>query len=344
MTTRTRSRLAAVFFALGLGAANTAQAQTPLAVTSWVGPTHLVTVDILGGWMKEVEKASNGRIAPKMLPKAVTAPPGTFDAIRDGLADVSIILHGMQPARFILPKAAEFPQLGRTGEINSAAYQRIHEKYLAKADEHKGVRVLAMFTHGPGNILTINRPIKRLEDVAGLKFRVGGGFLGDLLKSLGAVPIVRSGSESYELLSGGIVDATALPYESIVSFNLDRVIRHLTIVPGGLYNLTWAVIMNEDKFKSLPKQDQDVINAWSGERLARHSGRAWDNKDRQAFDSVQKGPIQSITADKAFVADLLQRSRVFEDEWIKEAKQRNVDGALVMRELRAEIARISAQR
>lgn len=341
MNASQRRSLAAALFVVGLGTAMPALSQTSLAVTSWVGPNHLMTVDVMAVWMKEIEKASNGRIAPKLLPKAVTAPPGTFDAIRDGLADVSYILHGMQPARFVLPKAAEFPQLGRTGEINSAAYQRIHEKHFTKADEHKGVRVLAVFTHGPGNILTIKKPINRLEDVAGLKFRVGGGFLGDLLKSLGAVPIVRSGTESYELLSGGIVDATALPYESIVTFNLDRVIRHLTIVPGGLYNLTWALIMNEAKFNSLPKQDQDVINSWSGERLARHAGRAWDNKDRQAFESVQKGPIHSITADQAFVANLLERTRVFEEAWIKEAKQRGVDGALVMKDLRAEIARLT---
>ena len=336
--------IAVAFSAIGLCTVTAAHAQTSIAVSSWVGPTHLTTVDLLGGWMKEVEKGSNGRLAPRMLPKAVAAPAGTFDAVRDGLADVSIILHGMQPARFILPKSAEFPQLGRTGEINSAAYQRIHEKYFAKADEHKGVRVLAVYTHGPGNILTIKKPIHRLEDMAGLKIRVGGGFLGDLLKSVGAVPIVRSGSESFELLSSGIVDATALPYESIVTFNLDRVIRNLTIVPGGLYNLTWAVIMNEDKYKSLPKQDQEVIDSWSGERLARHSGRSWDNKDKQAIEIVQKGPIVSVTADQTFVNSLLERTRVFEDAWIKEAKQRGVDGALVMKDLRAEIAKISAQR
>lgn len=335
--------VAAVLMA-GMVASSPLRAQTTLAVSSWVGPTHLVTTDLLGGWMREVEKASNGRIKSRLLPKAVTAPPGTLDAIRDGLADVSIILHGMQPARFVLTKAAEFPGLGTTGEINSAAYQRIHDKHFAKVDEHKGVRVLAVFTHGPGNILTIKKPVQRLEDVAGLKFRVGGGFLGDLLTSLGAVPIVRSGSESYELLSGGIVDATALPYESIVAFNLDRIIRHLTVVPGGLYNLTWAVIMNEDKFRSLSKQDQEVIVAWSGERLARHSGRAWDNKDRQAYESVRKGPIQSITADQKFVDNLRERAKVFEDAWIKEAGQKGVDGALVMRELRAEIARVTAAR
>lgn len=334
----------AALLAAGLGAGLPVQAQTTLTLSSWVGPSHLVTVDLLGGWMREVEKASNGRIKSRMLPKAITAPAGTLDGVRDGLADVSIILHGMQPARFVLTKAAEFPGLGRTGEINSAAYQRIHERHFAKHDEHKGVRVLAVFTHGPGNILTIKKPILRLEDVSGLKFRVGGGFLGDLLSSLGAVPIVRSGSESYELLSGGIVDATALPYESIVSFNLDKVIRHLTVVPGGLYNLGWAVIMNEDKFKSLSKQDQEVIVAWSGERLARHSGRAWDNKDRQALELVQKGPIQSVTADATFVNNLRERARAFEDAWIKEAKQKGVDGAAVMKDLRAEIATLHAQR
>ncbi len=344
MKIRTHRGASGLLFAASLALSPAVPAQTTLTVNSWVPASHLVTADILGGWMREVEKASGGRIKSNLLAKAVTAPPGTLDGVRDGLADVSVILHGMLPARFVLTKAAEFPGLGRTGEINSVAYQRIHEKYFARADEHKGVRLLAVFTHGPGNILTIRKPIARLEDLAGLKFRVGGGFLGDLLKSAGAIPIIRSGAESYELLSSGVVDGTALPYETIVSFGLDRVIRHLTVVPGGLYNLSWGFIMNEAKFNSLSKQDQDVINAWSGERLARHAGRAWDSKDRAAYEFVQKSPIQSITAGEAFVANLQARSKAFEDAWIAEAKPKGVDGAVVMKALREEIARVSAQR
>jgi TRAP-type transport system periplasmic protein len=324
-------------------AAGTAHAQATLQLNSWA-PNHLVQNDILVGWFKEIEKASDGRIKSNLLPKAVTAPPGTLDAVKDGLADVSFILHGMMPARFTLTKVAEFAQLGDTGESNSVAYHRVYEKYLAGANEHKGVRVLTVFTHGPGNILTASRTVTKTSDLSGLKFRTGGGFPAELLKSLGAVAIIRSGTDSYELLSNGVVDATLLPYETIATLNLDRVIKHITVVPGGLYNLSWAVIMNEAKFNALPKRDQDVIAAHSGERYARAAGKAWDVKDEVGREFVRKAKIDTRQADPAFVGEIVKRSKVFEDQWVQDAQKKGVDGNVALQAFRDELKRTSAQR
>jgi TRAP-type transport system periplasmic protein len=318
-----------------------AQAQTALTLSSWV-PGHLMTTEVTESWFRQIEKASGGRIRSTLLPKAVASPPGTFDAVRDGLADVSFILHGMMPGRFTLTKVAEFAQLGDTGEVNAVAYQRIHAKYLAGAGEHKGVKVLAVFTHGPGNILTTSKPVMRPEDLRGLKFRTGGGFPAELLKAYGAVPIVRSGGESYELLANGVVDATLLPYETIATFNLDKVIRHITVVPGGMYNLSWAVIMNQAKFDSLPQQDKALLEAWSGERYARFSGRAWDLKDTVGREVVRKANIDTRTADAAFVADMVKRAKVLEAQWVQEAKKKGVDGAAVLEAFRAELRTVAA--
>ena len=55
----------------------------------------------------------------------------------------------------------------------------MHEKMLAKHDENKGVHVLAVFTHGPGQIYNTKRPINSLKDLEGLKIRVGGGMVNE---------------------------------------------------------------------------------------------------------------------------------------------------------------------
>ena len=68
--------------------------------------------------------------------------------MKDGSADLSFITHGYTPGRFALTDVAEFPFLGDTSEVTSVAYQRIHDKYLAKHDEHKGIHLLGVFTHG----------------------------------------------------------------------------------------------------------------------------------------------------------------------------------------------------
>ena len=148
--------------------AATSNSQTILNVNAWVPPTHLLVADITMPLCKDMEQATQGRVKCNLLPKAVVAPPQTLDAVKDGLADLSFIVHGYTPGRFTLTDVAEFPFLGDTSEAISVAYQRIHDKMLAKHDEHKGVHVLAVFTHGPGQIYNTKRPVTSLKDLEGL--------------------------------------------------------------------------------------------------------------------------------------------------------------------------------
>src|SRR5499426_3824026 len=159
-------RLALVALIAGVVAvAQPALAQTTtLTMSSWVSPQHHLTAVVLQGWATEVEKATSGRVKLQMLPKHPSAPPGTFDAVRDGLVDVSYVTASYTPARHILPLLAELPGAGETALINSVAYSRIYWKYFQRVGEYKGVKLLGVFTHGPGQMFT-KRPITGINDV-----------------------------------------------------------------------------------------------------------------------------------------------------------------------------------
>ena len=224
--------LAALAATLALIAGAPAHAQTVLTMSSWVPPTHSLTRDVLMVWAANVEKATNGRVKFQMLPKHPSAPPGTFDAVRDGLVDVSFVTASYTPARHVLPLMAELPGAGATAEINSVAFSRIHWKYFQPVNEYKGVKLLGVFTHGPGQMFTVNKPVRTVADLAGMKIRSGGGISEAAAKALGASPLVKPAPESYELLSSGVADGTFFPSESIKSFNLDKVVSPDTLPPG----------------------------------------------------------------------------------------------------------------
>src|ERR1044072_8105806 len=100
-------------FASSLAFVLPASAQTPLTYSSWVPPTHHLTI-WQANWAADVEKATGGRVKFQSLPKAPAAAPGTFDAVRDGLVDLSFVTPGHTPSRHILPLVAERPGGGRT--------------------------------------------------------------------------------------------------------------------------------------------------------------------------------------------------------------------------------------
>jgi len=323
-------------------AAPIASAQTTLTMSSWVGPNHLLTKDILVVWAASVEKATNGRVKLQMLPKHPSAAPGTFDSVRDGLVDVSYVTASYTPARHPLPLLAELPGAGTTGEINSVAYSRIHWKYLNQANEYKGVKLLGVWTHGPGQMFTVKKQVTSVADLAGMKIRSGGGISEAAAKALGASPLVKPAPESYELLSSGVADGTFFPSESIKSFNLDKIVKYATYFPGGFYSSSFGFFMNQEKWDKLPKQDQDAILAVSGEVLARLAGKAWDAADKAAFDAMKTANVEVIEASPAFVADVKKRTEPLAQDWIKSANAKGVDGAKVYAEFHEELKRVAS--
>ena len=330
-----------VVAAVLVGSAPPALAQTTLTMSSWVSPQHHLTSTVLQGWATEVEKATNGRVKFTMLPKHPSAPPGTFDAVRDGLVDLSYVTASYTPARHILPLMPELPGGGDTALANSVAYSRIYWKHFHKVGEYKGVKLLGVFTHGPGQMFT-KKPVNGIADVQGLKIRTGGGVAEQVAKALGASAFVKPAPESYELLKSGVADGVFFPMESIISFKLDTVLEQATLFPGGMYSSAFGFFMNEDKWNKLPKQDQDAIEKLAGEHLARLAGASWDEADRKGMDALKKSGVKIVNANPEFVAEVKKRSAPIVEDWVKKASAKGVDAAKILEEFREELKKVAA--
>lgn len=335
---RSAFRLSLFTLLASVGAA--ASAQTTLTLSSWVPPAHTLT-ETQKAWCELLATKVPGKIKCNVLPRAVAAPPATFDAVRNGLVDISFTVHGYTPGRFETTKMAEVPFLGDSAEASSVAFQRMYQKYPAFADEHKGVKVLAVFTHGPGIVLNTKRPITKVEDLNGLKWRIGGGLINDITKALGMNVTLKPAPESYELLSTGVMDGTLFPAESVEGFKIDKIIKFATQFPGGLYNTSFVFMMNQAKYDSLPPDVKKAIDEISGEFAARMIGKGWDKVDRRGLAFMQANGVQFTKADPAFVKAVDAKMGPLVDNWAKAAAAKGLkDPKKVLAEFRAEIAKL----
>ena len=324
-------------FCVLLAAAGAASAQVTLTTSTWVPLDHAITSSQTQ-WCDEVTKATSSRVKCNLLAKPVAPPGKTFDAIRDGLADVSFDVHGYSPGRFKLTELVELPFMGDSAEATSVAYQKIYEKHLAKLNEHKGLKVLAVFTHGPGIILNTKRPVTKLADLDGLKIRVGGGMVNEIGKVMDVNVTLKPAPQSYELLSSGVMDGVFFPAESVASFKLEKLIKYRTNFPGGLYNTSFAIVMNPDTWAKISKQDQEAITKVSGVHLAQLIGRAWDRVDRNGSAVMQANSVEVVNASKAFIDEVKTKTAGLEKKWVTEAKARGLqDPAEVLKEYRSLI-------
>ena len=320
-----------------------AQAQTVLTVSSWVPPTHGLSM-AQKDWCDALTAKTSNRVRCNILPRAVTPPPGTFDAVKNGLVDVTFTVHGYTPGRFVLTQMAEFPFLGDRAEPLSVAFNRIASKHPEFAAEHAGVKVLGFFTHGPGIVFNTKKPITKVEDLSGLKFRVGGGMVNEITKTLDMNVTLKPAPDSYELLSSGVMDGTLFPAESTDSFKIDKIIKHATTFPGGLYNTSFVFMMNPAKYNALSAEDKKAVDELSGDAVASRFGKSWDRVDDLALINMQKNGVKILKADNSFVSGVTVRVSKLERDWAQAAKAKGLkDPSGTLSDFRSEIAKLQKQ-
>jgi TRAP-type transport system periplasmic protein len=325
--------------AMVLASITSAHAQTVITASSWLPHTHTLSM-AQKEWCDLLEKNTTGKMKCNILPRAVSAPPGTFDAVKNGLADISYSVQGYTPGRFLYTQMAELPFLGNSSEPISIAYNKVAMKNPEFSAEHQGMKVISFFTHGPGIVFNTKRAINKVEDLNGLKFRVGGGMVNEISKTLGMNVTLKPAPESFELLSGGVMDGTLFPAESTESFRIDKIIKHATTFPGGLYNTSFAFVMNQGKYDKLTADEKKAVDAVSGEVAARIFGRGWDRVDRRATALMQANNVLITKADAKFVADVKSKTAGLEGKWTADAEAKGLKNAkAVLAEFRAEIAK-----
>jgi TRAP-type C4-dicarboxylate transport system substrate-binding protein len=287
---RIRARLcgAAVLASALLTTTPSALAQsTTLTMSSWVPPTHFIVTDILQPWMEQVKQATNGRVQVNLLPKAVGAPDQHWELARRGVADITWSNFTYEPERFKSMWFAELPLMGDQSEAASVALWRTYEKFLAENPTYRGVKVLGTGMLGGGHIHHPTRATNTLEAMRGQKVRMGGPIQKRLLEEMGAIPVAGAASRAYEMLSGGVIDASLNPMESVVNFRLDSVLKNHTVIPDGLYDGTFFIAMNEGKWRRLSTADQQAIMRVSGETLSRLWGQKFDQQSRDAVAKMR---------------------------------------------------------
>ncbi|MGB0961044.1 MAG: TRAP transporter substrate-binding protein [Halocynthiibacter sp.] len=260
-------------------------ADNTLTISSWAPPTHGINSGIWPGLTAMIEEATGGSVTTE-LKLGLAPPPAQMDLVTDGAADLSIIFHGYQPGRFVGSKLSELPGYEGNAEQASVAYWRVYEKHLKALDEHKGVKLIALHTHGPGQLHT-SKDITSIADLAGLKTRLGGGVSGDVGAALGLTGIRVPAPKVYETLASGAADAVAMPMESRKGFKLTEVATNVFNMPGGLYRGSFALIMSQEAFDALPADAQKALDdTVFGEPASRMAGAVWDKVDAIGLEAT----------------------------------------------------------
>jgi TRAP-type C4-dicarboxylate transport system substrate-binding protein len=324
--------------------ARVAWGQTPqvtLKMHHFLPPVSNGHAKMLAPWAKKVEADSGNRIKIDIFPSMQLGgtPPQLFDQARDGVADIVWTLPGSTPGRFPNIEVFELPFIAAKRALpNAKAVQEFADAHSQK--EFGEVKPLGVWAHDHG-LIHATKQVKTMEDMKGLRLRSPTRLAGDALNALGAVGRPMPIPQLPEALAQKALDGCVIPWEVVPAVKVHELVKFHTEIPGTptLYTATFILAMNKAKYEGLPADLKKVIDDNSGQAFAMLAGNMWDDQAKVVEDMVKKrgNTISAISAEEA--ARWRKATEPVTEAWIKQVKDKGIDGAKLIETARGLIAK-----
>ena len=212
-----------------------------------------------------------------------------YPMLLEGVADIALVVPGYTATTFPRTALSTFPGVCDSPVDCTAALQR----GLAVLEDDYNARILAMWSPGPPVLLTRDRPVRRVEDIRGLKLRVPSAIEMPFLEALGATPLQQPVTEVYQSLQTGVIDGIVIPAGGIPAFRLNEVASFLTTwMPLSATPVT--LLMNRGAYDLLTPQERRWVDEASGARLSESGGQAFELATARGLGFARESGIEII--------------------------------------------------
>ena len=281
-------------------------------------------------WKTEVERRTDGTIQVQTFPgSTLLNPKNMFDGVVSGVADIGCLAMSYQPGRFPVSEAVDLP-LGFTSAKAASLVLYDLIQYKHKPKEFEKVKIITLFTCPPTNFMT-SKPVKCLEDLRGFEVRVPGTAV-DMINRLGGTPVAMPMSETPDAIQKGVVKGIVSSMEILKDFNFAAYCPYATL--ANMNVVTFAIVMNREKWDSLPDDAKTVIDdlrreqaVWTGEYVDGHVAEALEWAKKTYNHQVLELP----ESDAEKIPELLQPMI---DAYIKKVSEAGLDGEKIVEEVR----------
>jgi len=285
-----------------------------LKFANFFPPTHMNSV-MMGKYCEELNKKLAGKVElTQYTGSTLLSAPKMAAGVAGGIADIGLSNLAYTRGRFPVMEIMELPHGFPSAWIAGHVANDFYNKYQPK--DFDGYQVLMLSTSPINVVQTIGKPVKTLDDIKGLKLR-GTGRLGDIVKALGATPIPIETPDLYDGLKRGVIEGAYLPDETLKGFKTGELIKYITASwrIGSAY--CFYVLMNKQKWGSLPADVQKVMADFSKEFIERWTVE-WNNIDIEGKDFFLKQGGQIVTIPDADSPQWVKAVRPVIDDYKKD--------------------------
>lgn len=287
-------------------------------------PQQSLVSTVIEPFIENVYEQTDGRIKiTQHVNESLVSATDTYDATVTGLIDIGESIASYTPGLFPLATIAELPLNVPDGETISEVLWRLYEEFPEFQAEFDETVPLWFTSHAPGQLLTVGKQVKTVDDIKGMRIRVPSPYVGKLIEKAGGIPVTMTFNEVYEALERGVIDGFVGPATVLKDYGFNEVVDYMTI--GNFYTLLHYTVMNKDVYDSLNDEDQEIIKELAGLDNAVKAGKAYDENQKDSLENYSEGvEIYELTDE-----DLATWEPIFSsvaEAWIEEMESNDLPG------------------
>jgi tripartite ATP-independent transporter DctP family solute receptor len=293
----------------GLGAAaalqplSLARAQTKSVFkASDVQPAGYPTVAATESLGKKLEAATNGRLSVQMFPAMqLGGEKETIEQTQIGAIQMVRVSVGAMGPIVDDINVVNMPFLFKnTAHAQSMMDGPIGQELLDKitASPNAGLVALSWMDSGARSLYNTKRPIKTIEDLKGLKFRViGNPIFVDMMNALGGNGVAMGYDQVFSALQTGVIDGAENNPPSYVFSNHYTAAKYYSLSEHLI--IPEVLLFSKRAWSSLSGDDQGLIQKFAREAQLEER-ELWKKYEQQAMEKAKAGGCEIVEiSDKA---------------------------------------------
>ncbi len=215
-------------------------------------------------WTESITQATGGRVTiTHYAEDSLVKSEQLWDALLSGTTDMALIEPEFNAGLFPISEVGSLPMLFPNPVVAAKVYWDVIQEFAK--DEWKDAQVLGV-TVISGAQYAGNKPVKLPADLKGLRMRSGGKVETWIINALGATPVEISTGDLATSMERGLADGAFVSYSLMLSTGLKDVTKYRT--EGDFFYRCWVLVMNKERWESLPADVQQAIMSVSGQEAA----------------------------------------------------------------------------
>jgi TRAP-type C4-dicarboxylate transport system substrate-binding protein len=288
----------------------------PTKAATYIPPSYDDLFPPMEMLIKAAKQESGGSIAFQMfhsetLLEAEQLVPGLLQ----GVADLVFTTSSYVSSTYPILGSCELPfvndgvdQTKRALKVGGPLFEMIN-KELEKQQLH----LVGSMPTSVEWIWTMDKPIRKPADMQGLRIRTAGEVEGQTVKSLGGSPVSMSSSEVYQALQRGTIDGMISYIGTVISRDLQEIIRYGTVGHFGEYALDSYT--RQDWWDDLGSADQDAMLSAAQVYWDKGTAHQLQVHEQDYLPAIEKAGIELIEPSPADMKEFVKETSGVIDWW-----------------------------